>query len=1374
MKKGLLIFLLFIVFSCNNKKKGSIQNNAPRVIETIGTHISPDSLKPAPIIYLSEKAGPEVIAIPTKTGSMRIRHDKGVDEKIPLLPIITNALPVSKTDLNWSSAPPSESPSKDQYTSALGNFTTFTSDQGLALDGIICSYEDNNGNLWFGTNGGGVSRYDGKSFNNFTTAQGLASNTVSSIIQDIKGDLWFGTIGGGVSRYDGKYFSNFTTAQGLSNNTVYSISQDNNGALWFGTNGGGVSRYDESRANHACNKNTCKHDMRIKQNLQEHNNELAKSFFNLSTTQGLANNCVLSIKQDNNGDLWFGTNGGGVSRYDKSRGNHPCNNSTCKHDLRIQQNLQEHNIELAKSFSNYTTAQGLAHNSVLCISQDNKGNLWFGTDGGGVSRYDGESFSNFTTAQGLANNEIGNIIQDNKGDLWFGTSGGGVSRYDGSRASHPCNKNTCKHDLRIQQNIKDHNNELSKSFSNYTTAQGLSNNNVSSISQGSKGYLWFGTSGGGVSRYDGTSFSNFTRAQGLANNNIGCIIQDKKGDLWFGTNGGGVSRYDGNSFSNFTTAQGLANNYVRSIIQDNKGDLWFGTIGGGVSRYNGNSFSNFTIAQGLAENNVLSICQDKKGVLWFGTSGSGVSRYDGKSFCNYTTAQGLANDFVLSISEDNKGNLWFGTYGGGVSRYDGNQENHPCNNNTCKHDLQIQQNLKEHNNELAKRFTNFTTAQGLANNIVYSIMVDKKGDIWVGTAGSGITIFSARQKRLGGWNNVGKNKGKDPISYQLKSFASINGLAEDNVYGIVEDKDGNIFIGTNLGFTVLKGGILEDSSTIVKAKYGIEYYNTSTGCPVKDMAPNNMFIDKDGVLWGGTGSDKTGLVRFDYAALIKNTAPPEVVIQNIKLNNENICWYNLSLSKTNKNKFRKLGMNDSNAKVSDSTAMLVGEFMAFGKLVSKEILDSQQTKFSDVAFDGITKFYPLPEQLVLPYKHNNVSFDFNAIETGKPDMVNYQYILEGYDKEWSPITKKNSASFGNIHEGNYTLKIKAQSPEGVWCKPVAYAFKVLPPWWRTWWMYSIDAIVILTLLFGTYRWRTASLRKRKDFLETTVVERTKEVILQKEKVEEQKHLVDEKQKEILDSINYAKRIQGAMLPDYKDILAAFPNSFVLFKPKDIVSGDFYFFHLHPSSIPKGRGVAFIAAGDCTGHGVPGAFMSMVGLSKLSDAAAQSSDTSEILKLLNIGIKTALRQSESNESTRDGMDIVLCSLSPAESQGEGAILHYAAANRPLYIIHRGETNLKEIKATKRAIGGLTEDDQHFETHEIKLQQGDTFYLNTDGFADQFSGHNGKKLMTKKFKEILVNIQDKPMKEQGEYLDNFIEDWKAGTEQVDDILVIGVRI
>jgi serine phosphatase RsbU (regulator of sigma subunit) len=211
-----------------------------------------------------------------------------------------------------------------------------------------------------------------------------------------------------------------------------------------------------------------------------------------------------------------------------------------------------------------------------------------------------------------------------------------------------------------------------------------------------------------------------------------------------------------------------------------------------------------------------------------------------------------------------------------------------------------------------------------------------------------------------------------------------------------------------------------------------------------------------------------------------------------------------------------------------------------------------------------------------------------------------------------------------------------------------------------------------------------------------------------------------------------------------------------------VSGDFYFFHKTDQSV-------FIAAADCTGHGVPGAFMSMIGSEKLEDAVSQSTDTSEILKQLNKGIKTSLRQSDSDESTRDGMDIALCSVDT-----QNRIVKYAGANRPMWIIRNGQTEVEEIKATKTAIGGLTENNQHFDTHEIKLQQGDTFYICTDGYADQFSGKDGKKLMTRKFKEILVSIQSKTMQEQEIYLDNFVETWKAGTEQVDDILVIGVRL
>ena len=293
--------------------------------------------------------------------------------------------------------------------------------------------------------------------------------------------------------------------------------------------------------------------------------------------------------------------------------------------------------------------------------------------------------------------------------------------------------------------------------------------------------------------------------------------------------------------------------------------------------------------------------------------------------------------------------------------------------------------------------------------------------------------------------------------------------------------------------------------------------------------------------------------------------------------------------------------------------------------------------------------------------------------------------------------------------------------------------------------YSVSAGLFLVLLLAIFILRSYRQKKKSNIL-----------------LSEKNKIIEEKNKDITDSIVYAKRIQQAKLPNKDDIYSSLSQCFILFKPKDIVSGDFYFFH-------RNEKLVFIASADCTGHGVPGAFMSMIGSEKLDDAFAHSNDLSQILSYLNRGIKTALKQSESDDSTRDGMDIALCAVNIRERT-----VNYAGANRPLWIVRSGATAIEEIKATKKAIGGLTDDNQHFDSHEIQLQAGDTFYIFTDGYADTFSGKDDKKLTTKKFKDILLSIQDKKMKEQEAYLDNFIEEWKGGTEQVDDILVIGVRL
>lgn len=252
-----------------------------------------------------------------------------------------------------------------------------------------------------------------------------------------------------------------------------------------------------------------------------------------------------------------------------------------------------------------------------------------------------------------------------------------------------------------------------------------------------------------------------------------------------------------------------------------------------------------------------------------------------------------------------------------------------------------------------------------------------------------------------------------------------------------------------------------------------------------------------------------------------------------------------------------------------------------------------------------------------------------------------------------------------------------------------------------------------------------------------------------------------KNREITDSIVYAQRIQNAILPDVNKIASVFNDSFILFLPKDIVSGDFYAFFLKDDR-------AIIVAADCTGHGVAGAFMSMIGSSLLNRIIIEKGITqpSIILDQLHVAVIESLRQTESESN--DGMDVSICSFNLKENK-----LEYAGANRPLWLIRNNE--LEIIKADKFPIGGT----QIFRTtnytnHSLELKPSDAIYISTDGYADQFGGENFKKIMTAKFKELLLSIQHLSMTEQKISLHDFFNNWKGANEQVDDVLVIGIKI
>jgi serine phosphatase RsbU (regulator of sigma subunit) len=292
-----------------------------------------------------------------------------------------------------------------------------------------------------------------------------------------------------------------------------------------------------------------------------------------------------------------------------------------------------------------------------------------------------------------------------------------------------------------------------------------------------------------------------------------------------------------------------------------------------------------------------------------------------------------------------------------------------------------------------------------------------------------------------------------------------------------------------------------------------------------------------------------------------------------------------------------------------------------------------------------------------------------------------------------------------------------------------------------------------------------NLAENERILERKVIERTEEVVRQKEEIESKNEELEILYKQVTDSIRYAKRIQEAILPPAHIVKEALPNSFVLYKPKDIVSGDFYW-------VEKKNGRSMVAAVDCTGHGVPGAFMSIVGYNLLKDIVTNSELVcpATIMDKMSDGVNRTLHNKTAGDSnqTKDGMDMTMLSI-----DFDNLVAEFAGAFNPLYLVRDQE--LLQFKADKFPIGlRISEEAQHYTSQKIELKKGDTLYIFSDGYADQFGGAKGKKFMAGKFRELLQEVAQIPIEQQKDKLNDTIEAWRGVHEQVDDILVIGVKI
>jgi len=282
---------------------------------------------------------------------------------------------------------------------------------------------------------------------------------------------------------------------------------------------------------------------------------------------------------------------------------------------------------------------------------------------------------------------------------------------------------------------------------------------------------------------------------------------------------------------------------------------------------------------------------------------------------------------------------------------------------------------------------------------------------------------------------------------------------------------------------------------------------------------------------------------------------------------------------------------------------------------------------------------------------------------------------------------------------------------------------------------------------------------------------TKKELVARFALEESKHELQEKNNEIIDSINYAKRIQSALIPPVEVFKKILPESFIIFKPKDIVSGDFYWISELSTTKENDNNEKLVvyAVADCTGHGVPGAFMSLIGLKIFNQSIKQQNVNSpaEALDYLNNEVfNTVNKHSDSDNIIRDGMDVALCSINFKTLK-----LTFSGAKNPVYIIRNKE--LHEIKGDKQPIGSYAAQEP-FTNKEYQLEKGDMVYIFSDGYADQFGGPKGKKLKYKSFKNLLIENSDKSMDEQEKQLNDLFENWRGALEQLDDVCIIGVRI
>ena len=1027
-------------------------------------------------------------------------------------------------------------------------------------------------------------------------------------------------------------------------------------------------------------------------------------FENYNVEKGLPNSKVYDILQDNDGYIWLATPSG-LSRFD------------------------------GENFKIYGLDDNISESTANALFLDSKNHLWIGFENGDLYVKNDKDFHLIINDSINPKNNIFDITEDNRGDIIATSFGGGVF--------------IVKHPLEPQQTIK-----------HFTAEDHLLDESVIRCKTFSDGRVFF-TTGTDLMYMDAdtTVFHRFYPKDFPTFFLTSCFLEDSKGNIWIGKYNGGLYKYNPQTgeYLFFDMRDGLAKNFVSTIHEDANGQIWVGTFGGGLSLIENDKIKiNFNNSNGISGLKIHHIIEDKEGNILIATQENGFQIFKGNQFLTLTENSGLPNHQIWDICKLNDSTILLGT-----------------NNGIAK--VKLDSNLKAD----VESVYNMANTDLVSNNIS-TLKRDNDGNVWVGTALSGIQKYDIRTNKFIYNSFLNSN-----LPRYVKKINDIEVLDDElyiaTVEGLVHHE---ISKGRTQTLTQIKGLSGNDISSLYLGQNnklwigirdnGINYIENHTITALQktsDITPNCFTENSKGDLFIGTlkgvyqlmGDSITKVLDIKNGLLSNYVSIIYFIDDNRLLigSNNGLNIYNFSEHKiTNYNK--ELGFTGIESKRGafakyNDNALLIGT--TGGLMIYNTAAKEKKTIEPFVHITNIK--VNMKNKEMIPHEHfhysdNSFLFNYHAISLNNQANLTYQVMLEGLDQNWREPTQSQNISFSKLSPGDYTFKVKSRTFDGIENEnPASYNFTIKPPFWLTWWFISSSLFIIIVTVFSAVRYRIYKLQKEKKVLEQKVADRTKEISQKNE-------LLAERNKHITDSINYARRIQHATMRPESQLKDLYDKAFIIYLPKDIVSGDFYWF-------AKKGDKLIVAAADCTGHGVPGAFMSMLGIAFLNEIVGRMTQITagDILQKLRANVIKALHQTDETDTAKDGMDIALVVLDVKKQK-----VQFSGAYNPLYIIREGE--LMEQKGDRMPIGVHVRDKETFTNHIIDLEKDDQLYFFTDGFADQFGGPKGKKMNYKRFRKLIIDQYMLNEEQQQENLLKAFHDWKGTQEQLDDVLLIGLKV